>query len=148
MSRPRFLVLILPLSLVLVAGCGSNKSAPAKVSGKITYQNAPVTGGTIVFHGADGGIYSCGILADGTYEGTDLPAGDLKVTIETESINPNRKMPAYGGKAGTQSPKPEGATTGGGTYVKIPPKYADKDQSGLTVTLAKGKQTKDFTLTD
>jgi hypothetical protein len=47
------------------------------------------------------------------------------------------------------SPKPEGARGGGGgTYVKIPSKYALPKTSPLRTTLKKGKNTYDIDLTD
>ncbi|HZT79836.1 MAG TPA: hypothetical protein VFA26_06430, partial [Gemmataceae bacterium] len=124
---------------------------------------------TIRFYPKDGGMYTAVIRPDGKYEAPDLPVGEMAVTIETESANPNRKTPDYNspggggmgmyGKAGggapqqkdramKMSPIPEGAPKAEGAYVKIPAKYADKSTSGLSVTLNKGKQTKDFALTD
>jgi hypothetical protein len=144
------LLLVLPLFLVLASGCTRNPGAPASLSGKVTYKGTAVTGGTVTVHTKDGAGYSIPIKPDGTYSGTDLPAGDMVLTVETESVNKDKKTPVYGGRAGGQSmsPVPEGVKAGGGGYVKIPAKYADKAKSGLTVTLSKGKQTKDLELTD
>jgi len=166
------LFLLLPLVAAFAIGCGAkNPNAPAKVSGTVTYKGNKVTGGSLTFHTKDAGAYTCAIRADGTYSGVDLPAGELVVTVETESINPKTKMPEYkggqdpraamyGGKAGgapkppagakvEASPKPEGSPESEETvYVKIPAKYNDPGKSGLTVTLAAGSNTKDFDLTD
>ena len=84
--------------------------------------------------------------------------------IETESANQGKPQQYGGGRAGGGAPKnlpegmqgggggmspmPAGANTAQGTYIKIPAKYADKDKSGLTVSLNKGQNQKDFELTD
>jgi hypothetical protein len=155
--------LLLPLFLVLALGC--NKSAtPAGVSGKVTYKGQPVPAGSITFHLPAGGIFKYPIR-DGAYSGSDLPAGEMAVTIETESQNtndPTKPKRTYGqGKdsAGGGAPDyaakmkeagriPAGAVTTGGEYVKIPEKYATKEKSPLKVTLTNGKNVNDFDLTD
>ena len=150
------LFFVLPFFLVLALGCGgSNRSAPASLSGKVTYKGSPVTAGMLTLYTNEAGVYSASLGADGTFSASDLPAGDAVVTVDTESANPNRKVPQYGdkrgGDKGATSPPPEGVQTGGaakGSYVKIPAKYSDKSKSGLTVTLTKGKNQKDFELTD
>jgi hypothetical protein len=146
------LALALPLFLALALGCGPDSPTPASISGKITYGPTDVTGGQITFHPqGEGPSYTRPIAADATYSAADLPVGQFTVTIETESINPDRKAPDYGGSrgGGGKSPAPAAAPQGNpGTYVKIPPKYADVKTSGLTVTLTKGSQKKDFPLTD
>lgn len=152
---------ILPLFVVLAVGCGKNSNAPASLSGTVKYKGAPVTGGTLTLSSKAGGNYSTSIGEDGTYSLAQLPAGEATVTIETESISPQHKMPEYtGGKrpAGVPSPRastapklstPPGAPTGPkGVYVKIPSKYSDNGKSGLSITLTAGKQTHVFELTD
>jgi len=159
------LLLVLPLGLVLVFGCGTTKNpnAPASVSGKVTYNGNPVTGGTITFHSKEGRASTIGINAEGSYSTSDIPVGEMVVTVETESANPSAtKMGNYpgakgkapttgereGNKGAMMSPRPPGAGGGGGGYVKIPAKYADKDKSTLRETLSPGTQVKDINLTD
>jgi hypothetical protein len=157
----------------LLLGCKqTNPNAPARVSGKVTYNGSPVTGGSVTFHFKEGGPITMGISEDGSYSGTDIPAGDAVVTVETESINPDKKHTTYGavggvgsgpaamygkrspvrkapeGKGEKESPAPEGATTANLVYVKIPKKYSDPATSGLTVTLKPGNQTHNIALTD
>jgi hypothetical protein len=151
MTNRRFLG---PVALMLLAGCGGgvNPNAPATVMGTVTYNRSPVTAGTISFHPTDGAANrsTMPIAADGTFSTTDVPAGEMIVTVETESAN--QKKQVYGGgqtKDKQFSPVPEGATVGArGAYVKIPPKYADKSKSDLKATLRAGKQTVNFDLVD
>jgi hypothetical protein len=137
-------------------GCKkTNPNAPVEVTGKVTYNGKDVTGGIIKFHSDQiGGVNQASIHPDGTYTVTDLPTGKYVVTVETESINPNKKMPTYGGerdKGGGMSPVPkemEGKTGGNVKYVKIPGKFGDKTSSPLKVELKPGKNTEDFDLKD
>ncbi len=147
MHRLAFALAVLVLAGAF--GCsGGSPNTPSTLTGKVTYKDAPVTGGNITLY-TEAGVYTLPIDAKGEYSGQDLPSGSATVTIETESLN--RSKVAYGGSKDKKmfSPVPEGANPGaGGQYVKIPPKYADKTKSGLTITLTKGKQTHDFNLTD
>ncbi len=147
------LLLALPLCFVVVLGC-TKSSVPSKLTGKVAYKGAPVTGGTLTISPeGEGAIYSAPIKADGTYSIASIPAGEFVVTIETESANPNKKIPVYGGAKGkgAMSPGPEAAAAPSGDtgqFVKIPVKYNDKKKSGLTVTLVVGPNEKNFDLTD
>jgi hypothetical protein len=152
MNKARILFL-LPLALALVCGCNrGNPHSRSSVSGKVTYNNQPVTGGTVTFIPKEGPVYMRPIEASGTYTATEIPAGDYTVTIETESANKAHKQPQYGGNRGakmTMSPAPEGAPAGAGEYVKIPAKYGDKAKTPLKdVNVIDGRNTKDFELTD
>lgn len=144
---------------VVLAGCTKNPNAPAQISGVVKYKGQPLPAGTIVFHDAEGKAYSASIQQDGKYELTDIPTGDMKVTVDTEDFNPAKVQPTYGGqrasKMGMSSmPAPPGATPRPtqedkkAQYVKIPDKYRDANSSGLSATLKKGKNQKDFELTD
>ncbi|MFL5242269.1 MAG: hypothetical protein ACJ8FY_09190 [Gemmataceae bacterium] len=153
------LVLAVALFLVVLPGC-TKSATPAGVSGKVTYKGDPIPAGSITFHMPDGGIFSYPIR-NGTYSGTDLPAGEMIVTIETESANKEGRPKATygrgGGSGGGEDYKarmqkmgkvPETAEAGTGEYVKIPSKYGVKDKSPLRANLTKGKNTNDFDLTD
>jgi len=167
----RALAAFIACVILLQTGCKRrNPDAPASVSGKVTYNGSPVTGGTISFQSSDHGGALVIINPDGTFKADEVPEGELTVAIETESINPNKEVPEYkGGKssgdmaakygkksvnspeheeAGKMSPIPSGAPTGKGTYRKIPLRYSDPTQSNLKVTLKKGDNKQDFNLTD
>jgi hypothetical protein len=152
---------VLNLTLAFfVVGCdsGGNKQFPAKVTGKITYNGNAVKGGTVAFLPAGASApLKFSIGADGSYNAPDLPEGPMTVTVETESLNPEKKHETYGGRGGKGPPGgkgpssylPAGAVTAATDhYVKIPAKYADPSTSGLSTTLKKGAQTFDIKLTD
>ena len=157
------------LALVGVAsGCSSgNPMAPAKISGKISYAGKPIKAGTMKFHTTTGTPYDAQISTDGTYSAVDLPVGEMIVTVETESINPNRDLTAGARKnadtekrmknmnssmqRGPGSNDAGGAatqSTASANYIKIPDKYSNPKTSPITITLEKGRQVHNFDLTD
>ena len=114
-------------SLLLIAlGCSSDKKS--KVTGSVTYKNAPVPGGNLTFSSDSGGSYSSPIQQDGTYLITDIPAGTYTVTIETETVNPDRAAPAYG--TGKEKAAPSGAKQLAGKMEKASNEYAEKMGKG------------------
>ena len=166
---------LLLASCMLILGCSNeNKEFPAQVSGKVTYKGAAVTGGIITLYTAEGSPIQAPISNNGTYLFPNLPIGQMTVTIDTDSVNPeSMKKEEYkggkgpgGGAAGmykmksapmptlkkgqenSKSPVPEGTQVNEAVFVKIPAKYKAKGTSGLSMELKAGKQTKDFELND
>jgi hypothetical protein len=155
MNKHRLVSLAVLAIGVGVIGCGGNPHAPARVSGKVTYNGKPVTGGSMAFVTPDGNSYPAQLGSDGTYTATDLPAGELVVIIDTESLNPAKKPPAGSDaekrmKYQMQKPPPGVADQPRPEqfYVKIPEKYSNPKTSPLTVTLTSGRQVHNFELTD
>jgi hypothetical protein len=153
-----WLCLTVVLSLVAAAGCNSPNAA-SSLSGKVTYNNNPVTGGTVTLWAKKEGAPPFGGIIDvnGNYSVADVAPGDYTVAIETESINPTKPQPRSTGPAGAgggttpggSSPPGGGPTAPTGKYVKIDSKYSAKETSTLSVTINSGggKQTQDFPLT-
>ncbi|MBX9579181.1 MAG: carboxypeptidase-like regulatory domain-containing protein [Gemmataceae bacterium] len=96
-----------------VAGCGGSQT-PASITGKVTYQGAPLPGGTMTFF-TENGAYPTSIATDGsgTYSIKDVPVGSASVTIETETFNPNTERPEYGAAMKGGGKMPKGAPKGG-----------------------------------
>src|SRR5438105_13679210 len=115
------------LSICFVSSC-KKSNAPANISGTVTYNNAPLTAGSISFH-TKAGVFNRPLSANGSYEATDMPEGEAAVTIETESASPNKKSQAYGGKGQAVSPTPEGVNKASRTYIRIPERYSHPDTS-------------------
>jgi hypothetical protein len=148
MTIRRQLLLTFALSLILLCGCGKSKSKKGELTGTVTYQNNPLTAGTVTIH-TDQGIFTCPLSEEGKFTATDLPPGDWPVTVETESANPKKKLPQYKDRAPpiAAPPKDLGGPRGG-EYRKIPKKYSDKKTSKLTVTVGEGKKEDTFELKD
>lgn len=156
--RLRWLGVVAAVSLL--TGCSKNPSAPAQVSGVVKYQNQPLKGGTITFHSKDSVAYRGQIYEDGTYAITDIPIGEMTVTVDTEGLKPVENKATYGSRQGHREPayRPPGLADRldpnkqkaeqEGKYVKIPLRYKDPKSSDLKATLEKGKNKKDFELTD
>ena len=142
------------LGMAFLIGCaGGNPNAPASFMGKVTYKGGPVGGGTVKLEkdGAiEGSRASANLNPDGTFNATDLPEGEYAVTIETDSAKGNAPT-TYGANKGqkmTSSPIPQSANVVKPSYTAIPKKYGKKDTSGLKITLTRGKNEKNFDLTD
>jgi hypothetical protein len=155
MIRARLIFGALVILAVAVLGCSKNSIAPAKVSGSVSYKGQPIKGGTMQFHGPDGVAYNALLSSDGTYTATDIPEGELVVTIETESANPAKKTAAQGPDAAKRMSGGQKAPEGRGSgpdpvqfYTKIPAKFANAKTSPITVTVKSGRQVKDIELTD
>jgi len=139
--------------LVIAAGCPKGKQAQSGIlTGKLTFNDQPITLGNITFNSTgDEGSIRGEINPDGTYEAAGVPLGDVVVTVDTESFNPATKNKEYGaerGKAFKLSAPKEGMKESTGTYIKIPPKYANRETSTLKITVEAGKKVKDINLTD
>lgn len=110
-------LLIVTLCLV---GCGPEVPVDPNrttVSGTVTFNGAPLKGGTVSFDSTGSGMSSSvSIGEDGRYGTNRVPLGSNIITIDTESLR-------YG------SPH---------LYVKIPGKYADPSKSGFTIDVKAG----------
>ena len=151
MTRTRLLPLALLLPAAAFLGCSGDKQAPAKVSGNITYDGKPLKAGTLQFHTKEGVAYDGRISLDGTYSASDLPEGEMVVTVITEHLNPARKGPPpskdYDRRMKAQQ-QPEGpaAAPPEEPYTKIPDKYSKPNTSPLSVKLKGGRQVQDLEL--
>jgi hypothetical protein len=155
-------------------GC-SRSGKRASVTGTISYKGQPVKAGTVYFLYEQGGQYQSDLKPDGSYQLMDVPTGNVKVLVETETFNPEQKPLSYQqqqrskgyGKGlseydalmgkGPGGKKDAAATAGlskdrkealAKVYVKIPQKYASEKTTPLTYTVERGSQVKDFDLSD
>jgi hypothetical protein len=114
-------VAVAALAFVASLGCGAKQKVDenrAVISGAVSIDGKPLPGGTMSFYSPDQGLgASISLAKGGTFTTDRAPIGHNLVSIETESLQ-------YG------SP---------GLYVKIPAKYADPAQSGLTVDVKPGE---------
>lgn len=136
------------LSLVLLAGCGGGKSKTLSLSGKVSYKDQPVPGGTLTLTPSDGKTQpvKTSIGGDGSYLVTPPTVGDVKVTVETESIR-GTTGPGYRNPPPGMKP-PDVDQSKLSKYKPIPRKYANVNTSDLSVNIQNGPNTKNFDLTD
>jgi hypothetical protein len=127
------------ITCLLLLGCGSGGDMPtAPVKGKVTYNNQPLTSGTVMFVPEQGPAATGEIRSDGTYslatygrnDGAVL--GTHKVTIT--AIEDMRDLLPE-----AQNPTPPPL---------VPDKYLSHETSGLVVEVKSGGNEHDFDLTD
>ena len=173
MCRSGLLFLAILGGALVECGC-ANKSDSSRVqlTGKVTYKGNPVTGGKITFHPmplGSGTPIDMFIGADGTLNISEVSPGEYKVLINTDSLKTKGGEASSGGQPGTKDqvmkggvrpPKDlAGSASGGPTidrsklgkqpvYVAIPAKYKNVNTTPFSITLTKGKQEKNFDLTD
>lgn len=112
-----------------IAGCGGVSTGD--ISGEIKYAGKPLAGATVTFYDANNKAPSAVIGEDGKYEVKKVATGVAKIAI----VTPLDITFAGGGEGLPKSKTPA-----------IPAKYADREQSGLTVDVKSGAQVKDFIL--
>jgi len=122
--------------LTLLSGCGENELAT--VSGKVAFQEEPISVGTITFVCQNGKVVS-GNIEDGKYTVGGLEVGsNANIAITTHEPSPMMRPPT-----GPEEGVPELPPL---KYVEIPERYGDPKQSGLTYQIAEGTQTHDLVL--
>lgn len=135
------LTLVGPLG---AAGCTGGGTGT--VSGKVYYKGKELKGGTVTFVPADQASKFCRIGEDGSYSIPDVPVGEAKIKVETESL---KAVAGYSYKPPKDAPegyKPPDLKEQGKRYIPIPGKYADKEESGLKYKVTTGKQDYDIKL--
>jgi hypothetical protein len=142
-------------SLLILAGCSdrATRSGFAQVQGKITFQNKPLTGGSIHFFQDQKKVGSFMIRGDGAYS-AEVPLGPVKVAIETvsakyqdrQAVLKVMKENGFDVAPEQREPKSPALTALKMTYVEIPDRFGDPEQSGLEHTVVSGQQTCDFDL--
>jgi hypothetical protein len=139
MTRPQWNARFLLAGLLLLpAGCGETR---AIVSGKITYNQHPVTSGEVHFVGAEGTARSALIDPEGKFLLNPAPLGEVKVAV-VASARPAPVTVRSVPKDKTPSFQLRTASS------QIPPRYNSIQTSGLVYSLHAGHQTLDIELTD
>jgi hypothetical protein len=110
---------------------GLRGSPKAIVFGKVTYQNIPLSSGTISFLGDDG-FSKVSIDRDGSYQIADAPLGAVKVSVHNRST----------------FLEPKGEKIKWVVKSLIPSKYNDFQKSGLSYTISTGRQEINIDLKD
>lgn len=156
----RSAAIVMTLLALLVSGCGSGSHPRAKVKGRVKFFDKYLTAGTVAFTTKDGKYTgSANIDADGNYEMTDAPIGEVTITVKVPVIPkmgkgdapknlPPKGLPAMtpSGAAASDSTSFTPTNFDASKIVQIPGKYGSVDTSGLTYTVEKGQNQKDITL--
>ncbi len=134
-----------------VSGCSKKAaSSGTDVSGKVSYNQKPVTGGSIqLYPKQGGGAYPGTINPDGSFSFKGLAiSGEVIVTVDTEALRKFAEAKQKGADPAIMKKMME-SMQGGGVYVPIPPKYSDRTTSPLTETIKAGTENRfDLVLKD
>lgn len=138
-------------TMLLAAGCASK----ATITGTVSYKGKPIPSGNITFTPESGAPLVNAPIREGKYSAENVPTGNAKVSImsmymasrpspmmdpsKKDKMAPPKDAPPEAQKAFQQSTQSKQG-------IKIPEKYTDPEQSGLSYTVTSGKQTKDFNL--
>jgi hypothetical protein len=139
------------IAVLAAAGCGGGT---AKISGKVLLKGAPLKGGMVTFvHQEGGNSGSAQIAEDGSYTVAKISPGRVKICVDTESLNPAKrvKAPTYGppkgaGEAGGYNPGGGPPEDQSKRYVKIKAAYAKPETTDLAYVVKAGSQTYDIPL--
>jgi hypothetical protein len=119
------------LLALAAAGCGRT----GQVAGKVSYRGQPLPDGTVMLLASDGRAYDGPIQSDGAFQLPNVPAGVAKVCITSMALpGPGEKT----GRLPEDGRAKRRIADKGVARSRIPTKYSDFDQSGLTVTVEKG----------
>jgi len=133
-------ILGLLVSVCWCVGCGSEGPPVGSISGKVTYNGEPVTGGIVTLFNQQTGIGAGGELdASGTYHIELIQTGDYQVAIAPEPPDLAAMEAIHLGKMPRETivqPPP----------LNIPARYQNAEASGLTATAKEGTNTVDFSL--
>lgn len=138
MKRTRLTVCIYGLLLTMAMGCGPRAPEMGQVNGKVMFNGAPLTTGTLAFVPEIGGlpIAYAQIKEDGTYiaatkmYGKGVPVGKHRVMITAIKVIPG------------QENNPDALTK-----MVLPVRYSSDQQSGLSADVSAGENKIDFSLT-
>jgi hypothetical protein len=122
------------LAVVSIGGCGGDKLARYRVSGKVTFQGQPVERGEITFEDPNAGQVNSSTLQSGGGYSLELPAGDFKVSVAPPLV----ETKGTGVTPPDMVPDP--------AVKNIPKKYWRQETSGLSAQVVKGKTTFTFDL--
>jgi hypothetical protein len=139
------------LAVLALSGCGPSVGS---ISGKVTYQGKPISGGKVTFLTSDQKVRTAPIGSDGSYSIDKVTVGPAKIAVEPPiplgpMIPPGADPSKPGGMASSKpvgmDPSKFDAPAGAAPppevkEVPLPPKYKDAEKSGLTYTVVQGKQ--------
>jgi hypothetical protein len=121
-------------------GCGGN--GQGSVAGKVSFQNRPLSYGSVVLVGADGIPKTTSINPGGLYSFADLPCGEVKLAVHSpdpaglEKLYKDEKIKML--KGVTPPPDRKLPEIDRAKWFPIPADFGDFNKSGLKITLGVG----------
>jgi hypothetical protein len=124
--------------LFVAAGCSRSTGT---VSGKVTFKGEPLSVGMVTFVPQEGPTQTCSIEPDGRYTLRKVPVGLCNISVVDGQLsrglwNLQEKKRVDDNPASKTSPR----------GLRIPPRYSDPSQSGLTYVVQVGDNSYDIDL--
>lgn len=124
--------------VALLAGCSS--ASTGSITGTVTYNDEPVSWGTIAVYSDDGRVTS-GVIQEGHYILMNAPLGPAGITVQAHQSPPMMTPPLDPTLAAKGRPEKRLAK-----FVRLPARYADNTKSGLRYDVMEGMQTHNIAL--
>lgn len=143
LNRARRVVGFAVLGVGVFALCGCSGGI-GNISGKVTFKGKTVASGAVIAVGSDGIARYGKIEPDGSYRVTDIPAGEVKLAVNSPNPAPDPeklKVSAPGAKRGgreQQDPITATPTSDPKLWFEIPAELGDVTRSGLSTKIKRG----------
>ncbi len=156
-NRRRSVGMVALAGLILAALPGCSREKGGSLSGTVTFAGKPVTGAELSLRPAVGQPILAPLGKGGTYSVSGVPPGEYKVTIvskapafslagqDADMKKLHEEVLAKLKAEGKEADLPEMEAP---TFTSFPARYADVQNTPLTVTVAPGKNEQSFDLTD
>lgn len=132
MNRWVYAVALFGLFAGLLTGCGKGGSAQGvAVTGTVTLGDKPVEAGLVTFLTDDGKTASAELQDGGKFSLANAPVGKVYIGVNTQMLRGQSRQNLKQSKGKEK-----------GTFLEVPPRYADPKTSGLTETIEAGKELK------
>lgn len=138
---------------ILFCGCSD---PTADLTGKVLYQDQPLTQGNVKIFDGNGLVHSCKITPEGTYAFKGIGVGEIKFLVSSvrdkERIARLTRIAGRGTKGAVTQQPVVGASTreepAEQSYSRIPAKYMSVADTDLSTQVEKGANSFDLVLVD
>ncbi len=131
------------LAFLIASFSGCNNARGGKLYGKVTFKGEAVPSGTVAFYGPGDQVANAALQPDGSYEVTEVPLGEVKVSVTTP---PPPDPKAAEKLKNNPYVKMRNITVKQEKVVSVPRKYNLPGTSGLGLTVTQGSKQFDIPL--
>ena len=133
-----------------ITGCNNGPHAGAKVTGTVKLDGKALPGGSVLMESADGKFKDAGVIgADGSFTVANAPLGKVKVALIIPDAPVLPEPPAGKGPEKPADLPKSGEKLSRESLVmlaKVPAKYRDANQSGLSFEVGSSNQPYDIAI--
>lgn len=145
--RHRLLVLLASTTVLVCGGCGSDYPETAQVQGKITFKEAPVVTGRIIFYPTSGARLSSGeIKSDGSYALTTFNPNDGALLGKHRVTITSTKVLGPSAPTSVQDEAKQTVPSESRVVWLVDKKYSEQSTTDLEVEVKSGDNRIDFAL--